>query len=244
MTPFHRAHRGKSRTDCSLRLDTWLAAMDARYTSDTSPGTAIVRSFGMTVKQIGGLQASGSSPIYASAAIRNKPPLRSGSTHPAQPAYTTPSRALGDRRLRGEQNATPRTRRHHGHAKRMHTARAIVLDTAYQRHPERFVRKPPTPPQLPTDIIARTLAPMPQAKLTSIATTMICAVRCEHDCHTPSNTQAASLAAAETSRPLMFPVLHHSHCDCVLVSPRLISHPTFRGTEITARRTPAPAGRA
>ncbi len=39
---------------------------------------------------------------------------------------------------------------HHGHAKQLHTARAAVLDAAYQRHPERFVRKPPAPPQLPT----------------------------------------------------------------------------------------------
>ena len=36
-----------------------------------------------------------------------------------------------------------------GHAKRTHAAWAIVLDTAYRRHPERFARKP-TPPQLPT----------------------------------------------------------------------------------------------
>ena len=32
----------------------------------------------------------------------------------------------------------------------MHAAWAIVLDTGYQRHRERFVRQPPTPPQLPT----------------------------------------------------------------------------------------------
>lgn len=39
---------------------------------------------------------------------------------------------------------------HHGHAEKLHAARAAVLDAAYQRHPERFVRKPPAPPQLPT----------------------------------------------------------------------------------------------
>ena len=39
---------------------------------------------------------------------------------------------------------------HHGHAKRLHAARAHVLDAAYHRHPERFVRKPPAPPDLPT----------------------------------------------------------------------------------------------
>jgi putative transposase len=39
---------------------------------------------------------------------------------------------------------------HHGHATELHAARAAVLDAAYHRHPERFVRKPPVPPQLPT----------------------------------------------------------------------------------------------
>jgi putative transposase len=39
---------------------------------------------------------------------------------------------------------------HHGHAPQLHAARTAVLDAAYQRHPERFVRKPPTPPELPT----------------------------------------------------------------------------------------------
>ena len=39
---------------------------------------------------------------------------------------------------------------HHGHAKRLYAARAHVLDAAYHRHPERFVRKPPAPLDLPT----------------------------------------------------------------------------------------------
>ena len=39
---------------------------------------------------------------------------------------------------------------HHGHAKQLHAARARVLNTAYDRHPERFVRKAPAPPDLPT----------------------------------------------------------------------------------------------
>ena len=39
---------------------------------------------------------------------------------------------------------------HHGHAEQLHAARAVVLDAAYQHHPERFVRKPPAPPELPT----------------------------------------------------------------------------------------------
>lgn len=38
---------------------------------------------------------------------------------------------------------------HHGHAEQLHAARAVVLDAAYQQHPERFVRKPPAPPELP-----------------------------------------------------------------------------------------------
>ncbi len=39
---------------------------------------------------------------------------------------------------------------HHGHAAQPHAAWIDVLDAAYQRHPERFVRKPPAPPELPT----------------------------------------------------------------------------------------------
>ncbi len=39
---------------------------------------------------------------------------------------------------------------HHGHAPALHTARAQVLEVAYARNPERFVRKPPAPPTLPT----------------------------------------------------------------------------------------------
>ena len=39
---------------------------------------------------------------------------------------------------------------HYGHAEQLHAARAQVLDAAYQHHPERFVRKPPSPPELPT----------------------------------------------------------------------------------------------
>ena len=38
---------------------------------------------------------------------------------------------------------------HHGDAPALHAARGRVLDAAYARHPERFVRKPPVPPELP-----------------------------------------------------------------------------------------------
>ncbi len=39
---------------------------------------------------------------------------------------------------------------HHGQAPALHAAREHVLDAAYARNPERFVRKPPVPPELPT----------------------------------------------------------------------------------------------
>ena len=41
---------------------------------------------------------------------------------------------------------------HHGTARDLHAARARVLDAAYALHPERFVRKPPAPPKLPTAV--------------------------------------------------------------------------------------------
>jgi putative transposase len=39
---------------------------------------------------------------------------------------------------------------HYGRAELVQAQRATVLDAAYAAHPERFVRKPPIPPQLPT----------------------------------------------------------------------------------------------
>ena len=39
---------------------------------------------------------------------------------------------------------------HYGRAELVQAQRATVLDAAYAAHPERFVREPPTPPQLPT----------------------------------------------------------------------------------------------
>jgi putative transposase len=41
---------------------------------------------------------------------------------------------------------------HHHRAPHVRAERARVLDAAYQIHPERFVRKPPTPPALPTAV--------------------------------------------------------------------------------------------
>ena len=39
---------------------------------------------------------------------------------------------------------------HHGHAHQLHAERARVLEAAYAATPERFVRRPPRPPALPT----------------------------------------------------------------------------------------------
>jgi putative transposase len=39
---------------------------------------------------------------------------------------------------------------HQGHAGALQAARARVLQAAYARTPERFVRNPPTPPELPS----------------------------------------------------------------------------------------------
>ena len=39
---------------------------------------------------------------------------------------------------------------HHGQADQVHADRARVLDAAYARNPERFVRKTPSPPPVPT----------------------------------------------------------------------------------------------
>jgi putative transposase len=39
---------------------------------------------------------------------------------------------------------------HHGQAGKLRATRSAVLEAAYDRHPQRFVRKPPVPPDLPT----------------------------------------------------------------------------------------------
>ena len=41
---------------------------------------------------------------------------------------------------------------HFGRARAVRDRRARTLDLAYQLHPERFVRKPPTPPELPAAV--------------------------------------------------------------------------------------------
>lgn len=41
---------------------------------------------------------------------------------------------------------------HHGQATAILTQRQVVLDAAYSAHPERFVRKPPKPPGLPSQV--------------------------------------------------------------------------------------------
>jgi len=40
---------------------------------------------------------------------------------------------------------------HHGHAHTVREHRALVLNGAYNAHPERFVSKPPEPPKIPTN---------------------------------------------------------------------------------------------
>ena len=41
---------------------------------------------------------------------------------------------------------------HYGQADTIHTARQITLNAAFAAHPERFVKKPPSPPQKPTAV--------------------------------------------------------------------------------------------
>ncbi len=41
---------------------------------------------------------------------------------------------------------------HHGQATHILAHRQMVLDAAYSAHPERFVRKPPQPPELPSAV--------------------------------------------------------------------------------------------
>jgi len=52
---------------------------------------------------------------------------------------------------------------HYGHAVRAQQQRQAVLDVAYQLHPERFVRRAPKPPQLPTEVwINKPVPAMPE----------------------------------------------------------------------------------
>lgn len=48
---------------------------------------------------------------------------------------------------------------HFGHADQITTQRSLVLDQAYQRHPERFVRRPPSPPTLEKEVWINPPAP-------------------------------------------------------------------------------------
>jgi putative transposase len=41
---------------------------------------------------------------------------------------------------------------HHGQAAHILAHRQVVLNAAYSAHPERFVRKPPQPPDLPSQV--------------------------------------------------------------------------------------------
>ena len=69
-------------------------------------------------------------------------------------AHTHASRFFGwynnDHRHSGIGYHTPADL-HYGRAQIIQAQRAEILDAAYAAHPERFVAKPPTPPQLPED---------------------------------------------------------------------------------------------
>jgi putative transposase len=41
---------------------------------------------------------------------------------------------------------------HYGHATQILAHRQSVLDAAFRVHPERFVRSPPRPPDLPSEV--------------------------------------------------------------------------------------------
>jgi transposase InsO family protein len=53
---------------------------------------------------------------------------------------------------------------HYGQADTIHAARQVTLNAAFAAHPERFVKKPPTPPQKPTAVWINP----PQAKPASL----------------------------------------------------------------------------
>ena len=61
---------------------------------------------------------------------------------------------------------------HSGRAEAVAAARSVVLDAAYAAHPERFVRRPPTPPALPTE----TWINPPARQLAALATATPAAV--------------------------------------------------------------------
>jgi putative transposase len=57
---------------------------------------------------------------------------------------------------------------HHGHTAQVHAVRADVLHAAYNRNPERFVRKPPEPADLPAAAwINQPVKPSPESPINS-----------------------------------------------------------------------------
>ncbi len=73
-------------------------------------------------------------------------PLRHGRPAPGRP----PSR-YNDVHGHGGLGLHTLTHVHHGHAGAVREQRAVILSAAYDAHPERFVRKPPVPPKIPTN---------------------------------------------------------------------------------------------
>ena len=53
---------------------------------------------------------------------------------------------------------------HYGRAEEVHAGRARVLDAAYALTPERFVRRPPRPPELPKAAWINKPDPQPDAE--------------------------------------------------------------------------------
>src|SRR5664279_1600931 len=64
----------------------------------------------------------------------------------APPDPEVPERSSGRRRFSAKYKADV----HHGRADEIRDRRGVVLLDAYAEHPERFVRKIPTPPAIPT----------------------------------------------------------------------------------------------
>jgi hypothetical protein len=62
---------------------------------------------------------------------------------------------------------------HHGQAPHILALRQVVLDAAYSAHPERFVRKPPRPPELPSQVWINKPPPEEKNSLNSQARCLI-----------------------------------------------------------------------
>ena len=57
---------------------------------------------------------------------------------------------------------------HYGQAENFLRQRQEVLDVAYQRHPERFVRSAPKPPALPSEVWINKPVSTPEGEATKV----------------------------------------------------------------------------